>query len=93
MPIDVQAIYIFLKCNTPFIDFPELNFRGISDGKIMLLMYQQAQDIQKVCLDESNCVCAFERVAFGLMTSLSSPQLGGTGIKGPLSQPGKGGHT
>lgn len=65
MPIDVQALYIFLKCNTPFIDFPELNFRGFSDGKVMLLMYWQARDIQEGCLDKSNCVYAFLKDLLG----------------------------
>lgn len=61
MPIDVQAIYIFLKRNTPFIDFPELNFGGFSDGKVMLLVYWQTQDIRKGCLDKSNCVYVFQK--------------------------------
>lgn len=90
MPIDVQAIYIFLKCNTPFIDSPELNFRRFSDGQTMLLMDQQAQDIQKECLDESNCVYAFEKDlwdghCFWVVDQLflSSTQWGGAGIKCP----------
>lgn len=52
MPIDVQAIYIFLKYNSSFIDFSELNFRGFGNGKIML----QAQDIPKGWLGKSNYV-------------------------------------
>lgn len=55
MPIDVQAIYIFLKYNISFIDFSELNFGGFGNGKIML----QAQDILKGWLGKSNYVYVF----------------------------------